>query len=67
MLIATVFIIGVLIGYFVTLLLQTHKGPSSRSVQKITYSKDFKFIPVIHVCPPSVDPGVFEHSSDDDD
>lgn len=58
------FIIGLIIGFLLQSLINTQKGPSSTSVQQITYSKDHKFIPVIHVCPPSVNPDDYEHSTD---
>lgn len=58
------FILGLIIGFAVQKNLQLRKGPSSTSVQQITYSKDHKFVPVIHVCPPSINPNDYEHSDD---
>lgn len=47
-----------------------HKGPSSRRVQSTVFEHDGKFYQfeaVPHVCPPSIDPDCYEHSSDDED
>jgi hypothetical protein len=48
------------------------KGPNSRHVQQQIYRDDrtgqhYKFHPVPHVCPPSVDVTTLDHSDDEDE
>jgi len=45
------------------------KGPSSRSVKRTVYydedtKQHYRFHPVTHVCPPSIDVDALEHSDD---
>jgi len=47
------------------------KGPSSRKVMKTVFydkssNQHYRFEPVTHVCPPSVDVDALEHSEDSD-
>lgn len=63
-----VIILGFISGYLVkTFIVGRYKGPSSRSVQKTEYSKTHRFEPEIYVCPPSIDPDQFSHSSTEED
>lgn len=48
------------------------RGPSSKHVKQTIYydqltNQHYRFHPVTHVCPPSVDVDALEHSDDDDD
>ena len=48
------------------------RGPSSRKVKNTVYydkvaDQHYRFHPVTHVCPPSIDVDALEHSDDDDD
>jgi len=72
----TIFL-GSLIGFFLGYVVKrwrssVHKGPSSTKIQQQIYydseqKKCYQFTPIIHVCPPSVQVGELDHSSDDDD
>ena len=64
-LIALVF--GVIVGaLYKRLCTSVIKGPSSSSVQRVTFSDTHRFEPEIFVCPPSIDPDAFEHSDGSD-
>jgi hypothetical protein len=48
------------------------KGPSSRQIQRQIYrdndtGQHYRFHPVPHVCPPSVDVTTLDHSDDEDE
>jgi len=68
-------IIGLLFGFAFGFLLkfflkQPPKGPSSRKVKKTTYydkksDQHYRFHPVTHICPPSINVDDFEHSDDE--
>ena len=68
-------IIGLLFGFVFVFVLkyfvkQPSKGPSSRKVKRTIYYDDkkdqhYRFQPVTHVCPPSINVDAIEHSDDE--
>lgn len=72
-----VVIFGLLVGFILCILLcrtgrnAICKGPSSSSIQRHIFydnlsNKYYKFEPITHVCPPSINIDEFDHSDDSD-
>ena len=66
-------ILGLLIGLALGFVARcfsnvVYKGPSSSSIQKQIFSsngKCYRLHPIPHVCPPSIDTTLLDHSSDE--
>jgi hypothetical protein len=69
-------LIGVITGWWFKLIAhhpqRPIRAPSSRKIMSTVFydkltDQHYRFRPVTHVCPPSVDIDALEHSEDDDD